>query len=61
MAGRKQILRPGERAPESGQYELVGPRGGKTGREGTAVADKPLPPTPGPGMGYVLADKTKHK
>ena len=26
-------LKPGQPAPESGQYEIVGPRGGKTGAE----------------------------
>jgi hypothetical protein len=57
----KPEFRPGEKPDISGQYELVGPRGGGTGREVTGVADKPLPPTPGPGMGYNLVDPTKHK
>ena len=47
----KPEFRPGEKPDTSGQYEIVGPRGGGTGREVTGVADKPLPPTPGPGMG----------
>ncbi len=61
MARQDDILRPGEKAPKSGQYEVVGPRGGGTGREVTAVAGKPLPPTARPGQGYRLADPTKHK
>ena len=27
-----KIHKPGERAPDSGQYPIVGPRGGDTGR-----------------------------
>lgn len=54
-------LKPGQDAPKSGQYAVVGPRGGKTGSEVTAVQGKPLPPTQRPGMGYQLVDPTKHK
>ncbi len=50
-----------QEAPYSGQYELVGPRGGRTGKERTVVKGEPLPPTLEKGMGYVLVDKTKHK
>ena len=53
--------RPGQKAPKSGQYERVGPRGGKTGREVTGVEGKRLPPTPEPGQSYILVDPTKHK
>ena len=56
---RKQF-RPGQKAPNSGQFELLGVRGGKTGIEVTAVEGKPLPPTPKPGQRYLLVDKTKH-
>lgn len=51
---------PGERAPRSGQYEQVGPRGGRTGEERTVTRGEPLPPTPRSGMGYILVDPTKH-
>lgn len=54
-------IKPGEEAPTSGQYKVVGPRGGDLGREVTAVQGKPMPPTQAPGQGYILADKTKHK
>ncbi|MDD2693471.1 MAG: hypothetical protein PHY14_00895 [Candidatus Gracilibacteria bacterium] len=55
-------LTPGTETPRSGQYGLVGPRGGTAGNgEITAVRGKPLPPTPKPGMTYVLVDPTKHK
>lgn len=52
--------KPGQSAPRSGQYGLVGPRGGQTGTERTVVRGEPLPPTPKPGMTYVLTDPTKN-
>ncbi len=36
-------LKPGQTAPKSGQYEIVGPRGGRTGEERTVVRGEPLP------------------
>ncbi|MBM3933954.1 MAG: YjzC family protein [SAR202 cluster bacterium] len=52
--------KPGQIAPDSGQYPVVGPRGGDQGREVTVVRGEPFPPTPKPGMGYGKPDKTKH-
>lgn len=37
-------LKPGNRAPASGQYEQVGPRGGRTGHEVTTVRGGTAPP-----------------
>lgn len=54
-------LKPGTPTPKSGQYGVVGPRGGDKGREVTSVLGKPLPPTQKPGEGYKLVDPTKHK
>lgn len=54
-------LKPGQDAPKSGQYEVVGPRGGKTGQEVTSTEGNTLPPTPKPGQTYTLVDETKHK
>lgn len=54
-------LKPGQTAPKSGQYEQVGPRGGKTGHEVTVVKGEPLPPTQKPGMSFALVDATKNK
>jgi hypothetical protein len=51
----------GETAKTSGQYGIIGPKGGKTGLEVTVVKGEPLPPTPKPGQTFVLVDKTKHK
>lgn len=53
-------LKPGQAAPKSGQYETVGPKGGR-GTEITAIQGKPLPPTSKPGSTYRLVDATKHK
>lgn len=57
----KEILKSGQEASTSGQYEIVGPRGGRTGEERTVTKGEPLPPTPEKGMGYILVDKTKHR
>lgn len=54
-------FKPGKKAPASGQYEIIGPRGGKTGKERTVVRGESLPPTPGPGQSYKIADRTKNK
>jgi len=53
-------IKPGQDAPNSGQYGVVGPRGGKTGVEVTAVKGKTMPPTPKAGQVYVLVDPTKN-
>lgn len=55
------VHKPGEKAPVSGQYGIVGPRGAKTGTEVTVAKGETLPPTPQPGQSFVLVDKTKHK
>ena len=52
--------KPGEKAPRSGQYEIIGPRGGRTGKERTIVRREPMPPTPKKGQKYVIVDPTKH-
>lgn len=56
----RKPLKPGQPTPNSGQYQQLGPRGGP-GKEITAVKGEPLPPTPKPGMSYVLVDPTKNK
>jgi len=53
-------LKPGNTAPASGQYEIIGPRGGHSGQERTVTRGEPLPPTPKAGQGYVIADRTKN-
>jgi len=56
-----KTFKPGQVAPVSGQYEEVGPRGGRTGREVTSVKDERLPPTSKTGNQFILVDPTKHK
>jgi hypothetical protein len=53
-------LTPGSKTPSSGQYQQIGPRGGK-GKEITAVRGEPLPPAPSKGMTYKIVDRTKNK
>lgn len=57
---KKSGMRPGQPAPASGQYQTVGPRGGK-GNEVTVVKGEPLPPTPQSGSTYKLVDPSKNK
>lgn len=54
-------MRPGEKAPASGQYGIVNRSGNKTGVERTVTKGEPLPPSPKSGQTYVIVDRTKHK
>lgn len=56
----KKEYKPGETAPESGIYEIVGPRGGLTGKERVAEKGEPFSPTPDSGQKYVLKRPAKH-
>jgi hypothetical protein len=56
----KSTYKPGEKAPASGQYEIIGSRGGKTGQERTVTKNEPLPPTPESGQQYIISDRTKN-
>ena len=60
MSKNTKSLRPGQTAPQSGQYQITGPRGGR-GPERTVVRGEPLPPTPSPGSTYTLVDRTRTK
>ena len=57
---KNQGIRPGEKAPKSGQYEVIGPRGGHTGKEVTSVKGNVMPPTKSGGA-FNLVDPTKNK
>jgi hypothetical protein len=59
-SNRNSGLKPGETAPASGQYQEIGPRGGK-GREVTTVKGEPLPPSTKAGSTYNLVDASKNK
>lgn len=56
-----RTMKPGTIARRSGQYEQIGRYGGRTGNERTVTRGEPLPPTPKPGMRYILVDATKHR
>ena len=60
MNAKTAMLKPGEIARTSGQYQAIGPKGGK-GHEVTVVKGEPLPPTQRPGTTYKLVDRSKNK
>ena len=57
----KKVYKPGEISPGSGQVEIIGPRGGRTGIERTVVKGEPMPPTLKKGQVYRPVDSTKNK
>lgn len=59
--GKSKTARPGQPCPVSGQYAVVGPRGGRVPGEVTSTYGKPMPPTPRPNQHYVLVDATQHR
>ena len=56
-----KTYKPGQKGPYSGQYSVVGPRGGDLNKEVTVVRGEPLPPTEKRGSSYKLADPTNNK
>ncbi len=56
----EKTFKSGQITKRSGQYEIIGPRGGATGEEVTSIKGKPLPPTKKAGSSYKLVDPTKH-
>jgi hypothetical protein len=57
---KNNYYKPGEKAPASGQYQIIGKRGAK-GNERTIVKGEPMPPTPKAGQKYLLVDATNNK
>ncbi len=55
-----KTFKPGQKSTISGQYEIVGPRGGLTGKERTVTKGEPFPPTLKGGQKYTLVDRTRH-
>ena len=51
-----KTYKPGRHAPISGEFGIVGPRGGATGQERTAIQGRPLPPAPKPGQYGIPAE-----
>ena len=58
--GKTNGLKPGQKAPASGQYQTIGPKGGN-GKEITSKKGNPLPPTSQKGSTYILKDPTRNK
>ncbi len=56
----KPMLKPGQTAPKSGQYERINRLGNPTGEEVTVTKGEPMPPTPKKGQTFSLVDPTKH-
>lgn len=56
-----KTYKPGQTAPYSGQYGIVGPRGGKISKEITMPKGKTFPATDKPGQKYYLEDPTNNK
>ena len=56
-----KTYKPGEKAPASAQYEIMGKRGGHTGVERTVTKGETLPPPLQRGQSYRIADRTKNK
>ncbi|PNE12954.1 MAG: hypothetical protein CR217_00260 [Beijerinckiaceae bacterium] len=57
----RTTLPPGTRAPRSGIYEQVGPRGGRTNEQADSTRGKPLPPTDVAGRNWTLVKPAHHK
>jgi len=57
----KTSHRPGEYAPRTGRYEIIGPKGARTGNIREISRGEPLPPTPKPGQRFILIETPKRK
>jgi hypothetical protein len=51
-----KTLKPGEKTPRSGVYEIRGPRGEIAGKALSSTKSKPLPPTPKPEHGIKILE-----
>ena len=61
MAGSGNNVKPGQTVPASGLYQIIGPRGGETGKERTMARGETAPPTPRPGESYRIAERARNK
>jgi hypothetical protein len=55
-----KTLKPGQPAPKSGIYGVIGPRGGKATERVVSTHHHPLPPTSKPGQSYELVKPAHH-
>jgi len=56
-----KIYKPGELSPFSGEAQIVGPRGGKTGEERTVDRGERFPPTPESGQGFEVSRRAHNR
>lgn len=57
----KKSLKIGHAVPRSGLYDVIGPRGGNTGKQITSVKGEHFPPHGKGKVTYKLSDPAKHK
>lgn len=57
----KQTFKPGMKSPFSGEVQIIGSRGGKTGHEVTVDRGEKFPPTPEPGQKYIVSRRAHNK
>ncbi|MHB1000802.1 MAG: hypothetical protein ACYC27_16290 [Armatimonadota bacterium] len=57
----RTTLKPGEKAPITAQYEVIGSRGGRINKEVQSTKGEPMPPTEKPGQTYRPVDPVKNK
>jgi hypothetical protein len=57
----KEHLKPGEKAPVSGIYEIINKNGVDTGLQRTVDKGEILPPTLKKGQTFIIKQKTKTK
>lgn len=55
------MVKPGEKAPRSGNPRNSGQRGGRTGHEVTISKGERVPPTRQPGGTFTIVDPTENK
>ncbi len=58
---RSSHVKPGDTVPASGLYEIIGARGGATGKERTMARGETAPPTPKQGQSYRISERARNK
>jgi hypothetical protein len=59
-SGVQVTMPPGAKAPRSGIYEQVGPRGGRTNEQTDSTRGEPLPPTVNGNQGWRIDQPARH-
>ena len=56
-----KTYKPGMKSPFSGEAQVIGSRGGKTGHEVTVDRNEKFPPTPQKGQSYIVSRRAHNK